>query len=244
LSVKDSFQLADFMRRIQQQTTLELRHLVDWWGPAWQTRYKHEVLSHEEANLLKRLRYVLSNGCKEGLVMTPCEWPGPSSTRALCEGRYRIPGEWVPRTDMHKDGDPAQLQEHDYASAEEVQLWKLPGFEDLSDQEYSELVRDLAAEIEAETRAGHKTANTRPMGRARIRRVSPHRIPKKVAWGPRPRVIAATRAEERRLLDAIDAAVRAHRDARDEMRRTKAVVEFPEGTFPSPRAFVLPRDGP
>jgi hypothetical protein len=75
LDITDAHQLANFMRYLNSNLAREVGRLVDWPDGIWSSRYRAIVVSQEEAAQIERLRYVLSNGCKEGLVGRPQDWP-------------------------------------------------------------------------------------------------------------------------------------------------------------------------
>jgi hypothetical protein len=50
-----------------------------WKEKIWSRRFQAIVTSSEEGAQVERLRYVLSHGCKEGLVARLAEWPGVHS---------------------------------------------------------------------------------------------------------------------------------------------------------------------
>ncbi len=75
----------------------EAGRLHGWRERFWGRRYTAIVVSHEEAAQVTRLRYILEQGTKEGLVRSPLDWPGTHSTQALLDGRP-IRGIWFDRT--------------------------------------------------------------------------------------------------------------------------------------------------
>ena len=60
----------------------EVRRLVHWREKIWSRRYQAIPISSEEAAQIDRLRYVLSHGCKEGLVAGANEVPSEPLKRA------------------------------------------------------------------------------------------------------------------------------------------------------------------
>jgi hypothetical protein len=102
------------------------RRLVDWPDGIWSSRYRAIVVSQEEAAQIERLRYVLSNGCKEGLVGRPQDWPGVHAVRALVADEA-VEGYWFSRTQEYaarrRGEDFNRLQ---YATRETVTLTPLP----------------------------------------------------------------------------------------------------------------------
>jgi hypothetical protein len=75
----------------------EAGRLHGWEDKIWSRRYQAIVVSPEEAAQIERLGYVLSNGCKEGPVARPQDWPGVHSARALVQGAA-LTGTWFDRT--------------------------------------------------------------------------------------------------------------------------------------------------
>ncbi len=254
LGARDAQQLADFMRRIQHQTSVELRILRGWKGPKWEGPYKTSFPGHAKKDLCRRFRYILAQGCKAGLVSSPRKWPGVSVGEALWSGTFELEGTWVDRSALRRarfSKAGRRLSEKDFSSRETVVLSKLPCFEDLPDEEYFDWARGMIVEIEDETRVRHKRKGTRPRGAYKTTQVSPMRRPRKLDWGPRPRVIASDSYERNRLLSVFDAVRRAHRAARDLLWGGDPEAKFPPGTFPSPLPFVAlevagpgARDGP
>ena len=76
LSVEDSLQLAQFMNYLNSNVAREAGRLHRWREKFWGRRYQAIVISEEEPAQVDRLRYLLSQGCKEGLVARPQDWPG------------------------------------------------------------------------------------------------------------------------------------------------------------------------
>ena len=74
------------MEYVQSNLDREVCRRHGWKDKAWSRRYSAIVISDEEAAQVDRLRYILANGCKEGLVASPREWPGVSMIRAVAVG--------------------------------------------------------------------------------------------------------------------------------------------------------------
>jgi hypothetical protein len=246
-SVRDAGQMADFMRRVQGQISVELRVLRGWFGSAWQGRYLNTLVAHHEADQARRFRYLLGQGCKAGLIHSPKQWPGASSVTALCRGEFELEGTWIDRGAMSRaersTARAKKIREEDFATKEKIVLTKLPGFDHLSDDEYASWVRSLVEDIEIETQERHRKNGTKPLGVWNVMRVSPTRIPKKVAWGPRPRIIASRKDDFNRLWQAWKEVSTAHGEASARLRAGKSEPAFPEGTFPSRGPFVSVQAG-
>ncbi len=76
-------QLAAFMRDVNSKIAREAGRLHRWSGTLWARPYTDSVVSHEGKAQVERLRYLLAQGCKEGLVASPKHWPGASTTTTL-----------------------------------------------------------------------------------------------------------------------------------------------------------------
>jgi hypothetical protein len=72
----------------------EAVRLTGWREKIFGRRYKAIVISSEEAAQIERLRYILANGTKEGLVERPQDWPGVHAVRALL-GEEVLEGIWI-----------------------------------------------------------------------------------------------------------------------------------------------------
>jgi len=93
----DVQQLARFMAYANSNIAREAGRLHAWRERFWGRRYADVVTSHEPEAQEQRLRYLLAQGVKEGLVASPRHWPGASSTKTLMQGGS-IHGEWIDRT--------------------------------------------------------------------------------------------------------------------------------------------------
>ena len=235
LGVRDAGQLADFMMRVGGQISVELRKLLGWHGPVWQGRYKHSILEQDPKNLASRFRYITAQGCEAGLVASPRQWPGASSAKALCKGEMTVEGVWIDRQAMDRAKSTKKgqnLTESDFAVKETVVLSKLRGWGDLSDDQWCQWVRDMVGDIEERTRQRHNEEGTRPLGVSKILKASPTRMPKTVAWGPRPRIIARSSKAFEEIFAACKIVFDAYAEASAQFRAGRYDVEFPPGTFP------------
>ena len=73
---RDARELAAFMGYTLTNLSKEAGRLHRWRGPLFQRRYQAIVVSNEDEAQIGRLRYLLSHGCKEGLVAKVRQWPG------------------------------------------------------------------------------------------------------------------------------------------------------------------------
>ena len=92
--------LSSFMNFVAGNVAKEAGRLHGWKGRLWEGRYHCTPVTDEEEIQVARLKYLLSQGCKEGLVNSPRQWPGVHCAKALMTGQG-IPGVWVDRTALY-----------------------------------------------------------------------------------------------------------------------------------------------
>jgi len=97
LRPKDAAELARFMNYLNSNLAREAGRLHGWRERFWSRRYRPVPISFEPEAQVARLEYLLAQGCKEGLVATPGDWPGATSVHALLDGSG-LEGVWYDRT--------------------------------------------------------------------------------------------------------------------------------------------------
>jgi hypothetical protein len=230
-------QLARFMGYVNSNIAREVGKKVGWKGAFWDGRYKAIVVSDEEAALLERLKYILSNGCKEGLVASPLDWRGANVATALHKGDWILKGKWFDRTKQYRAS--ANGKKRTFESEVTVLLSPLPCWEHLSQDEIQSKVTSIIREIEEDTSRMHREKGTRPMGMKRVLSADPHDAPRTESESsPAPLVIAATREARQFFRDAYNAFVAQYRQAAERLKTGELNVTFPLGSFPPPRPFV------
>ncbi len=244
LWVPDAKRLADFMEYFQSNLAREVCRLQGWKDKVWSRRYTAIVISNEEAAQVDRLRYILANGCKEGLVASPRDWPGVHMVRAVLDGEA-LTGTWFDRTKEYGArlrGESFTRYEH--TEQETVVLSHLPCWRRLSAEQYRERVAGLVQQIEAEAAAECRRTGVKPLGAAAILRQHPHTWPSKTKKSPSPGFHAATRAARRELWEAYAKFVAAFREASEKLRHGDRTANFPVGSFPPGLPFVQLCPGP
>jgi len=224
-------QMSGFMQHLTNNLSREVGRLHDWPGPMFARRYTSIPVSDEPGAQIARMEYLLSNGCKEGLVLSPRDWPGVQSAEALADG-VPLVGEWIDRTAYrsarNKDRNVSIRQ---FTERYEVHLEPLPCWKHLAGAVWRARVADLVEEIEKKTLKMHHGEGTVPLGSRAVRRVHPHRKPSYESRSPRPMVHALTR----RVRDEMIAAYRefevAYRHASARFRSGEWSVTFPPGTW-------------
>ena len=218
LVVDSAKQLADFMTYFNSNLAREAGRLVQWREKLWARRYRAIVVSGEEGAQRERLKYVLSNGAKEGLVSTPLEWPGAHALRPLLTGEPAT-GNWFDRTQEYaarrRGEDFERLR---YATPYTVALSPLPCWEDLPPDLQKKRIEEIAREIEEESKALFEEKGIPPLGPDAIRRQSPETIPPSSKKSPAPLFLAASKRVRDDLRNAYYSFLAAFREAADELK--------------------------
>jgi REP element-mobilizing transposase RayT len=241
---KDTQELARFMDFFQGNLARKAGRLHRWWGKFWARRYDMIPVSDEPEAQVRRLRYILENGCKENLVARPGDWPGPNCVEALVRGTP-LTGIWHDRTsesEARRRGKKVRFQDH--RTEEVVVLNPLPCWRHLPQDEIQERVSHMVQEIEDETAERHRRNGSRPLGRKAVQQVHPHDAPDSPKRGPRPVVHAATREVREAFKQAYRFFAEGFRAAAQDLRRGGQGTEFPPGSFPPGLPYVPPEPAP
>ena len=224
-------QLAAFLRDVNSKIAREAGRLHDWREKLWGRRYTDIVVSHEPEAQVGRLRYLLEQGSKEGLVASPRHWPGATSTRALMTGRD-LEGIWIDRTEQYRAkerGEPAP--DSAFTSTHRLELSPLPCWYGLDPPQRETKVRTMVREIETQMEG------VEVLGKKVICRQHPHDRPTtRPRRTPAPRFHAVA-PQVRRALEISYHLVRiAYQQAVEEWLAGQR-VKFPAGCF-APGRFV------
>jgi hypothetical protein len=238
LSVDDAEQLADFMHFVDTNLSKEINRLRKREGTVWGDRYRSIPVSEEEAAQVDRLKYLLSQSVKEGLVAHARDWPGVHCIREILAGEP-IRGLWFDRTQefaaRNRGEDFGRLQ---YATEETFEITPLPCWAHLSSEAYRQRIAELMEEIESEAAAKLAEAGREPLGVEAILRMDSEARPAKSKKSPAPRFHAATKAMRKVLWEAYALFVAAFRDAAERLRAGDRNARFPVGSFPPGLPFV------
>ena len=234
-------QMASFHCHLGTHVSKEAGKLHDWSDSIFNRRYNHVELSGEAAVDRARLKYLLSQGCKEGLVASPLDWPGPSSTWSLVSGEPLI-GDWVDRTALSKAVEKGEdATEDDFVERLEVKLSPMCSMAHLSAEQYRREILEIVREVEAETAAMHREAGTEPLGVERILAQDPHFRPtEEPERRRRPWVHAIDPDLRKQMKEALVFIAMAYRKAADRLKDGDRQAQFPVFTFPPGLPFVMP----
>ena len=184
ISADSQWRISMFMGFVNGNIARRVGRIQRWRERFWCRRYQGIELTDEQTVARQRLRYMLEQGCKEGLCDSPLDWPGVTSAHALADGSMKLSGVWLDRSGLYK---------------ERVRLRVVgEGAKRKSRRER----RRAAREIEEETQRRLDLEGGRSMGRERILAQDPHAAPSQSKRSPAPGIHAYRR--EQRLLWFID----------------------------------------
>ncbi len=242
MTVRSVEQMALFVGFLNGNLAKELGRLHDWREKFWGRRYHSASVGDSEEAQVARFLYILANGCKEGLVASPLEWPGVSSAGALFRGETTMQGTWYDRTAQYRAFKRGKYEL--FPSTETVHLSPLPFLEGRSPDEQRAFVVDAVRRLEHETAERHRINGTEPLGTRAIRRQNPHDKPKEFKSSPAPIIHAANPEEYWTMLNARKAKVAEYRLAAERLKRGETDVSFPAGCFPPRLPYVESRAPP
>ena len=218
-------QLANFMRDVNSKIAREVGRLHGWREKIWGRRYTDIIASHQTEDQVRRLRYLLEQGCKERLVASPKHWPGASSTRALLSGEP-VEGIWIDRTAQYKAWERNESNpDYRFTTICRLELSPLPCWEHLPWHRHQARVRSMVREIEDEMEG------IEVLGREAVCQQDPNDRP---STNPRRTPAPRFHASDPQVRRALEWGYRlmriAYRQASEAWREGK-MVEFPPGCF-------------
>ncbi len=223
-----------FTGYVNGRVAFEMGRMHGWRGPFWGRRNRPIAILDEDAQIA-RLRYLIAQGCKEGLVLTPRDWPGASSLPALL-GDMEVEGWWFDRDQERRARTRGeQPGRYDHAIRYRFRLSPLPALAHLPPDDLRTRHRLLVEQVEAETRERHAAAGTRPLGVAALLAQDPHARPATPKHSPAPLCHASSTPVRSAFRAAYRAFVDAFRHAAEVLRASKPgspLPTFPTGSFP------------
>jgi len=233
LAAPDVQTLALFMNHIDSNIAREAGRLHHWHDKFWSKRYL-PLSIEDDAELVKRAKYVLGHGCKEGLVASPLDWPGASSDRALLFGQ-KLEGTWYDRSAYYEaERRGKQVRLRDFAVRYEVPLTVLPILEGKSEEQRRAFYQELVDEIEQETFQACLDEGKTVLGVEAVLGQDPYDRPRDPKRGPAPLCHASTKERRAAYRRAYRKFVSLYRQAVERLRQGDQSVKFPEGCFLPP----------
>jgi len=237
VTIPNAHALARFECYLNGNLAKEAGRLHGWKDKFWSRRYRAIPILDDVA-MVNRFEYLLSHGCKEGLVARPQDWPGVSSIRSILAGEpsrgfwFNRSAEWFAR---NRDPRPDR---YEFATQYEVELSPIPCWEHLSRDEYRSRVRDLIDRIEEKTCTTNREAGIVPPGPAFVLAQDPHSHPDRPSRSPAPLCHTSLRALRREFISAYYAFKSAYIEASALFRSGNPDTNFPADCFPPPLPFT------
>jgi REP element-mobilizing transposase RayT len=240
LTPGSALQMSRFVGYVNGNIAREVGRLIGWNQKFWARRYQAIVISDEEEAQIERLRYLLSHGCKEGLVASPRDWPGANSVQTLLDGTD-VEGLWFDRTQEYKARQRGEKYHRlAYAEVERVKHSPLRLWAHLPPERHQKHIGDMVADIEAEHARIHKKNNTEPAGIAYVLSLHHEDRPKEPKHAPAPAFHAYAKKVRKAMENAYRIFYNAFRAAADALKEGTLDAPFPDGCFPPGRPFVGP----
>ena len=192
----------------------------------------------DDAAQIARLRYILAQGPKAGLVASPADWPGACSTPALL-GDMKVPAVYTALDARRRNAlRHAPRPDADLAQDVAITLTPLPVFADLDADarraRHAALVVDIITEH----------AGVRVMGVKRLVAQDPDACPASFHRTDAPRCHAISSTIRKRFLAAYDAfrslykAASARLRDRKDADRLEVMKQYPPGALVRPRWYT------
>ncbi len=236
LGAPDLETLSAFMGHVNGNIAREAGRLCGWRAKFWSRRYRSIPIRDRKA-MIKSMKYILSHGCKEGLVQSPLEWPGVGCERSLLFGE-KLEGIWYDRAAMHeaeRRGKEPKLE--DFTIHYEVPLTPLPHLKDNSDEATRKCYQQMVEEIEEETRKALVQKGRQALGADAIMSQDPFSRPRHPKRSPAPLCHASSRRTRNKYLREYKWFVALYHRAVEKLRRGELNIEFPENCFLPPLAY-------
>lgn len=235
-SALDGGSLARFIGYINSNIAREMARLHGWKGRFWNDRASVIEVVDDDA-VVDRLRYVISQGVKEGLVGHALDWTGASSTPALL-GDMQLDGIWVNRDRQTRAARRAKPPApKSFEELVEVRLTPIPQWAHLAADQLRARHQALVDEVEARAAS---TRSAPPLGMRAILAQSAFARPAESKQSRPPLCHASTEASRRGFHEIYRAFVDAFRSAANSIRERahQLFPDFPPNGFPRPLAFV------
>jgi REP element-mobilizing transposase RayT len=237
LSAPDVSELSSFMNHINGNIAREAGRFYSWHEKFWGRRFSAIPVLDDES-LLERARYILSHGCKEGLVACPAEWPGINCVQSLTSGKP-LSGRWHSRTKEFASSKRGDDDESEFIIPYEIPLDPLPPWADATEEERQTRWKGLIAGIETETKERLKNENKSALGKSGILAQHPHDSPISPKRSPRPFCHTVKKFLEKEYREGYGTFVDLYRQTFESLRngKLKSLEQFPSDCYIPPFAY-------
>ncbi|MCK5687659.1 hypothetical protein KAI87_00245 [Myxococcota bacterium] len=244
-------ELPRFIGYIKREITRRLNFAQEKFGPMWAS-YDSLALPGQISEL-SSLRYILSQGVKEGLVERPEDWPGQHCAKSLLTGEP-LRGIWFDGTSYSRDrdrekrrvgGNPDKIKRENYIEETEFYFDPLPRWEHLSQADYQTKIRHIVNEIVS--KEAKERGDAPVLGAQAVMQMS---IETRKAWVPLPhhegrkRLICWGPSYAPELQDYLEeywAFQLAYKEISKRFRAGELNVQFPQNAY-RPSTYAGPPD--
>ncbi len=237
LSALDPEQVPLFLDYVHGNIARQLNKLRGRQGTFWSRRGAVIAVLDADAQVA-RLRYLLAQGPAAGLVPSPTQWPGASSTRALLDD-MRVTATYTPLDKLRRNAALANPRpEGELAEDVSFELTPLPAWADLTAKARRAKVAALVDAIEDE----HKGKTF--LGARALRTQDPNRSPRKFRRTRMPPCHASSSQVRGRYLDAYrvfrDSYLRASQRLRADPAASRTEIQrlYPPGSLARPGWYI------
>jgi len=230
---------AAFMRNVNSSIHREVtRYQEDFeGGPLFKEPYSCEIVPRE-ADVDVQYFYTVLQPVNDALVDDIKDYPFYNCFEDSVMGReveYEV-RRWSDFHDAKRWKKNEGLTIKDFTDIYKLKFERLPGMEEMSQQDYETKMRATLAE---RTKLSIETRRVKTcLGAKRLKKIVPGSAPKnpkvRELFGERPRVLSKDPEVIRAVMEWYNAIVRAHKDASERYLDGELDVEFPEGTYKPP----------
>jgi REP element-mobilizing transposase RayT len=237
LSASDVSELSRFMNHVNSNIAREAGRLYSWHEKFWGRRFSAIPVLDDES-LLARVRYILSHGCKEGLVSSPSDWPGINCVQNLTLGKP-LSGFWHSRTKEFASKKRGDDDESEFLVPYEIPLEPLPPWTDTTEKERQNRWKELISGIEAETKERLNNENKSVLGKSSILAQHPYDSPNSPKKSPRPFCHTVKKFLEKEYREGYRTFIDLYRQAFESLRTGKltSLEQFPPDCYIPPFAY-------
>ena len=241
---------SDFLRDVNSGLAVAVARLTPHYpgGKLWHRRYSVETIA-EDQDIEREFFYTVLQPVKDGLVSKISEYPFYNCFSDAVSGHKRK-FKLLNITKYHaaKRHNP-KVHRADFIEEYILQYDRIPGYEHLTQQEYSTLMHQKLEEHRQEIiKARERAGKTKFVGREALLRVVPGTpaINPKVSTfnSHRPRVLASCPKRRAAALDWYFSIYRNFKEASKRYRAGDLLIPFPPGTYRPPLWLVVLPSGP
>ena len=168
-----------FMGFLKRELSRRLGQRYRLPGTLWHQRYAMSALPTHESQL-KCLRYILSQGVKEGLVARPIDWPGLHCAKTLLSKNPEI-GQWFNASEYHQAKarnalrkTPKKISRRTFYRRLKVHLAVLPALKDYTSYEQLKKLQAINNDIIKSGEDARKHESIKLVGVKKVIQTSTH----------------------------------------------------------------------